>query len=127
MEIEIKSVQTMDGRKESIKQRGMVTIEKHEKGTILLWRIPKEPLQYHMTILENKILMKNQNQAMTFELGKTTKGMIQTEYGNLNMSILTNYMEVIKEKDTIKKVHLKYEISIEETQSYENEIEITIK
>lgn len=127
MEIEIKSVQTIDGKKEIIEQTGTVNIEEYEKGIVLLWEIPNEPLKYHMTILENKILLKNQNQSIIFELGKTTKGNIQTQYGNLNMSITTNHLEVIKENNLIKKIHLIYEISIEETNTYQNEIEIIIK
>lgn len=127
MEIEIKSVQTMDGKKETIQQKGTVTVEEYEKGTMLSWSIPGEPLQYQMTILENKILMKNQNQTMTFELGKTTKSSIQTQYGKLNMSITTKHMEAKKENGMIKAIHLIYEISIEETNTYQNEIEITIK
>lgn len=127
MEIEIKSVQTMDGKKETIQQTGTVTVEEYEKGTMLSWSIPGELLQYQMTILENKILMKNQNQVMTFELGKTTRSMMQTQYGNLNISITTKHMEVLKENEIIKKIHLIYEISIEETNTYQNEIEIKIK
>lgn len=127
MEIEIKSVQTIDGKKECIKQNGIVTIENHEKGTILSWSIPQEPLNFHMTILQNKILLKNQNQNMTFELGKTTKSVIQTQYGSLNMNITTNKMEVIKENDFVKRIYIDYGISIEGTKSYKNEIEITIK
>lgn len=127
MEIEIKSVQTMDGKKETIQQTGTVTVEEYEKGTMLSWSIPGEPLQYQMTILENKILMKNQNQTIIFELGKTTKSTVQTQYGNLNMIITTKHMETKKENGMIKAIHLIYEISIEETNTYQNEIEITIK
>lgn len=127
MEIEIKSVQTMDGKKETIQQKGTVAVEEYEKGTMLSWSIPNEPLQYRMTILENKILMKNQNQTMTFELGKTTRSMMQTQYGNLNVSITTKHMEVLEENEIIKKIHLIYEISIQETNTYQNEIEIIIK
>ena len=50
--------------------------------------------------------MKNENQTMVFELGKTTKSMIQTQYGTLNMKITTNHIEVIQQKDMIKKIHL---------------------
>lgn len=127
MEIEIKSVQTIDGKKESIKQIGIAAIENYEKGTIISWTVPDEPLNFNMTVLQNKILLKNQNQNMTFELGKTTKGIIKTQYGNLNMEITTNAMEVIKENYFIKRIYIDYEISIESTKSYQNEIEITIK
>lgn len=127
MQIEIKSTQTIDGKKEIIEQKGMADMEEYEKGTILSWSIPNEPLQYQMIILKNKILMKNENQTMVFELGKTTKSMIQTQYGTLNMNITTNHIEVIQQKDMIKKIHLMYEISIEGANTYQNEIKITIK
>lgn len=127
MEIEIKSVQTIDGKKESIQQTGIAHIERYEKGINLSWNIPNESLQYKMTILKNKILLNNQNQNMVFELGKRTKSTIQTQYGNLNMSITTKHMEVLEENKIIKKVHLVYEISIQETNTYQNEIEIIIK
>ncbi len=127
MQIKIKSVQIIDGKKEEINQIGTGSIEEYEKGSILSWSIPEEPLQYQMTILENKILIKNQNQKMIFELGKTTKGELQAGYGKLSISITTNHMEIKKENTHIKNIFLDYEISIQETTNYENKIEITIQ
>ncbi|MBO5479544.1 MAG: DUF1934 domain-containing protein [Clostridia bacterium] len=126
VKIETKTIQTIEGKQEIIKQSGNGTIEKYEKGTILSWDVVEENLHFKMTILENKILLKNQTQNMIFELGKTTKSQIQTQHGNLNLNITTKHIEIVKDKQ-IKKIHLIYDIQIENMDSYENEIEINIK
>lgn len=114
--------------KESQKTICVGKMTRYSKGTKIEVVKPDDTnIKYRITILKNKILLNNQNQNMVFELGKRTKSTIQTQYGNLNMSITTKHMEVLEENEIIKKVHLVYEISIQETNTYQNEIEIIIK
>lgn len=127
VEIETKTIQTIDGKKEVIKQKGKGILQNYDKGTVLSWDIIEEKLHFQMTILENKILLKNQNQNMIFELGKTTKSNLNTQYGNLNMNITTKHIQILKEDKTIKRIELIYEIEIEDTIKYENKIEISVK
>lgn len=127
MEIEVKSTQIIDRQKETILQKGVASIKQCEKGTLLLWDILDEGLHVQMILLQNKILLKKPNQNMTFELGKTTKSMLQTPYGNLEMQITTKHMEIIKQNENISKIILYYQIEIENTSGYENQIEITIR
>ena len=127
VEIQTKTTQTIDGKKDVIEQIGNGTIKDYDKGTILSWDVPAESLHFQMTVLENKILLKNQNQDMIFELGRTTKSVIHTQYGNLKINIITKHIDVIKEKELIKRIDLVYDIQIEDTMKYENKIEISIK
>ena len=122
MEIEIKSTQI-----DTILQKGIANIKQCEKGILLSWEIVEEGLHFQMILLQDKILLKNPEQKMTFELGKTTKSMLQTPYGNLEMQITTKHMEIIKQNENISKIILQYQIKIEDTSGYENQIEITIK
>lgn len=125
--VEVKSIQVIDEKEDIMVLQGSGSIEDYEKGTILTWKIPKEKLEFKMTILEDKILLKKQNQNMIFELGKTTKSSMQTPYGNIIMDIITNHIEVVKQEQTIQKILLEYDISMEEKIKYQNKIEIVIK
>ena len=126
VKIQTKTTQTIDGKKETINQTGPGTIQDYEKGTIITWNVPEEKLNFQMTILENKILLKNENQNMQFEPGKTTKSILQTQYGTMNMYITTKNIEISKNNEIIKKINLMYDIQIDEMKPYENKIEINI-
>jgi uncharacterized beta-barrel protein YwiB (DUF1934 family) len=96
-----------------------------KKGSILEFWNKQE--KNKMTILENKILLKKQNQDMVFELGRTTTSVLQTQYGALNMNITTQCIDIIKENEQINKIKLVYDIEIEGVTKYKNIIEIKIK
>ncbi len=125
--VETKTTQIIDEKEEMIIQKGTGTIQNYEKGTILSWEIPNESSHFQMTILSNKILLKKQNQNMIFELGKINRSSLQTPYGNLTMNITTNQIEIVKEKEMIRKIKLIYDIQIEDTMKYQNKIEIELK
>ena len=61
---------------------------------------------------------------MIFEKGKTTNSNLQTPYGTINMKITTNHMEIEKGDNQLKKVILDYQIELENTTPYQNQIEI---
>lgn len=127
IKVETKTIQTIDGKKEIILQSGNGTIENYEKGIVLSWDVLEENLHFQMTILEDKIILKKQNQNMIFELGKTTKSILQTQYGNLNMYITTNNIDIEKNNTVINRIELVYDIQIDEMKPYENRIEIVVK
>ena len=124
MEIEIKSTQILENNKETILQKGNAKIEQHIKGTMITWKTREDNITYQMTILENKIILKKSNQTMIFEKGKTTNSNLQTPYGTINMKITTNHMEIEKGDNQLKKVILDYQIELENTTPYQNQIEI---
>lgn len=124
--VETKTEQIIDGQKQIIKQKGNGTFETHEKGSVLSWKIKEEKQEFKMTILENRILLKTNNQTRIFELGRTTSSILQTEYGNMNMNITTHQIEITKQKEQISKIKLEYDIEIQETMKYLNIIEINI-
>ena len=124
--VETKTEQIIDGQKHVIEQKGNGTYEIHEKGYFLTWTIVEEKQEFKMTILENKILLKTNNQIRTFELGRTTSSILQTEYGNMNMNITTHQIQIIKEKQELKEVNMEYDIKIQDSIKYPNKIKITI-
>lgn len=126
VKVETKTEQIIDGQKQIIEQKGNGTFEIHEKGSVLSWKVKEEKQEFKMTILENKILLKTNNQIRTFELGRTTSSILQTEYGNMDMNITTHKIEIIKEKEPISKIKLEYDIELQETMKYLNIIEINI-
>lgn len=125
MQVELYTQQIYEDHKQAetiLYQGNLVTAP---KGSVLEFGDVNN--QYQMTILENKILLKKQNQLMVFELGRTTSSELQTQYGNINMKITTNHIEVIKEKEKIQKIMLHYDITLEGTTKYQNQIEIVVK
>jgi uncharacterized beta-barrel protein YwiB (DUF1934 family) len=127
VKVETRTIQVIDGKEETIIQNGVGEINKFEKGSILLWQVPKENLHFKMTILDDKVLLKKQDQDMVFELNRTTKSVLQTQYGELDMNITTTGIEVVCENEQIKEIRLWYNIEIENLTKYENKIEIKIR
>ena len=124
--VETKTEQIIDGQKQIIQQKGNGCLVIHEKGSILSWNVEEEKQAFKMTILENKIILKTNNQTRIFELGKETKSVLQTQYGNMNMNITTHQIQIIKEKEEIKEINMEYDIEIQYTIEYENKIKINI-
>lgn len=124
--VETKTEQIIDGQKQVIEQKGNGTFEIHEKGSVLSWNVIQEKQEYKMTILENKIIVKANNETRIFELEKATKSILQTEYGNIDINITTHKIEIIKEKEQLKEINMEYDIQIQDTIKYPNKIKITI-
>ncbi len=125
MQVELYTKQFYEDHKEEEKAIYNGQLKIALKGSVLeFWN---SEIKYQMTILSNKILLKKQNQTMIFEQGKTTKSTLQTPCGNLNMKITTTQIEIIKQNEQIQKIVLHYEIELENTKPYQNQIEVTIK
>lgn len=127
MEIEIKSTQMIDNKKETMIQKAIGSIKRYEKGIKIIWNSSNESTNFEMIIVQDKILLKKPNQTMVFELGKTTTSVLQMPYGSIHMYITTNYLEIVKQNEMIDKIILEYEIKLENTIPYQNQIEMIIK
>lgn len=124
MQVELYTEQIYEDHNQSEKLLYQGNISTAQRGSILeFWNSDNK---YKMTILENKILLKTNNQTRIFELGRTTSSILQTEYGNMNMNITTHQIEITKQKEQISKIRLEYDIEIQETMKYLNIIEIKI-
>lgn len=109
--------------KQNIKCKG--TIQKFEKGTIL--EFGNEEHIFKMTLLNEKILLDRNNQKMIFQIGKTTKSLLETEYGTIDIEIITKKIEIKENEDTIEQLILEYEIKLQDTIQYLNKVEMIIK
>lgn len=129
VEVEINSKQifenTTDG--ENNKCEGQITY--HNKGAILEFteKYEDQELKFKMTILNNKIITVRNNQNMIFDLQNKNNTTLNTPYGILNMTITTKKIEVIREENKIKEIHLGYDIELENGMQYYNIVDINIK
>jgi uncharacterized beta-barrel protein YwiB (DUF1934 family) len=126
VEVEVKSTQIIDEKENIIKQNGIGEINKFENGSILVWDVKEEVLHFQMTILKEKILLKKQEQNMIFDLKRTTKSILTTQYGILSMDITTKNIDITMKEELIKKIRIEYNIEIENITKYKNIVEIKI-
>lgn len=124
--VETKTEQIINGEKQVIHKKEKGNFEIYEKGSILSWNVVEEKQKFKMTILENKIIVKTNNETRNFELGKTTKSILQTEYGNIDINITTHEIQLIKEKEELKEINMEYDIQIQNSIKYQNKIKIII-
>lgn len=127
--VEINSKQIFEEQEESESNKCQGEITYHNNGTVLEFteKNEEQELKFKMTILEEKVITYKNGQPMIFELGKTTKSAITTQYGNINMNIKTNNIDIQKEDDKIRSILLEYDIEIENQMEYKNRVEILIK
>lgn len=122
--VELKSVQTIEKQEEKqiVKTKG--EIKTLEKGTII--EFVDKKIKYKIIILQEKIILNKNNEQMIFEIDKTTKSNIKTQYGDINIIIYTKNIEIKKENGKIVDILLNYQIKLEEQISYQNKVEIKI-
>lgn len=129
--VTVSSKQIMkDGQTESEKNTCTGEITYCEKGTVLEFTELHEEqniqLKFKIAILENKVIVKRNGQPMVFDLKNKTNSTLNTPYGELNLTITTNKIYIVKEENDIKKIYLEYEIELENSINYDNIVEITI-
>ncbi len=122
--VELKSVQTIEKQEEKqiVKTKG--EIKNLEKGTII--EFVDKKIKYKIIILQEKIILNKNKEQMIFETNKTTKSNIKTQYGDINIIIYTKNIEIKKENGKIVDILLNYQIKLEEQISYKNKVEIKI-
>lgn len=127
--VEINSKQIFEEHEESETNKCLGEITYHNNGTVLEFteKNEEQELKFKMSILKEKIITYRNGQVMIFELGKITKSSISTQYGNINMNIKTNNIEIQEDDDQIKSIILEYDIQIENQMKYKNKVEILIK
>ena len=126
--VEITSKQIFENHEEGETNKCVGEIAYHNNGTVLEFteKYEEQELKFKMTILKEKIITYRNGQPMIFELGKTTKSSIATQYGSIDMNIKTNNIDIQKEDDKIKSILLEYDIEIENQMEYKNRVEIII-
>lgn len=129
VDVEITSKQIFENHEEGETNKCIGEITYHNNGTVLEFteKNGEQELKFKMTILKEKIITYRNGQPMIFELGKTTKSSIATQYGNINMNVKTNNIDIQKEDEQIKSILLEYDIEIENQMKYKNKVEILIK
>lgn len=127
--VEINSKQIFEEQEESEKNICQGEITYHNNGTVLEFteKYEEQELKFKMTILEGKVITYRNGQPMIFDKSKTTKSSISTQYGNIDMNVKTNNIDIKKENDKIRSILLEYDIEIENQMEYKNRVEILIK
>ena len=126
--VEINSKQIFENHEDGESNICLGEITYHNNGTVLEFteKNEEQELKFKMTILKGKIITYRNGQPMIFELGKTTKSALTTQYGNIEMNIKTNNIDIQKENNKIKSILLEYDIEIENQMEYKNRVEILI-
>lgn len=126
--VEITSKQIFENHEESETNKCLGEITYHNNGTVLEFteKNQEQELKFKMTILKEKIITYRNGQPMIFEKSKTTKSSITTQYGNIDINVKTNNIDIQKEDDKIKSILLEYDIELENQMKYKNRVEIII-
>lgn len=127
--VEINSKQIFEEQEESESNKCQGEITYHNNGTVLEFteKYEEQELKFKMTILEGKVITYRNGQAMIFDKSKITKSALTTQYGNIDMNIKTNNIDIQKEDNNIRSILLEYDIEIENQMEYKNRVEIFIK
>lgn len=127
--VEINSKQIFEDHEVGESNKAIGEITYHNNGTVLEFteKYEEQELKFKMTILEGKVITYRNGQPMIFDKSKTTKSALTTQYGNINMNITTNNINVQKDDNKIKSILLEYDIDIENQMKYKNRVEIFIK
>lgn len=117
-----------DGRIEEENNNTTGNIEYLNNGIILefIEKYDKEELKFKVNILKDKIVIRRNEQNMILDLNNKTKALLETPYGVINLLVTTKGIEIIKDKENLKKLHLKYQIELEDGMKYDNVVDILI-
>lgn len=128
--VEINSKQKFCDHEEIEKSKSEGEITYKEKGALLEFTEKYEELNqelhFKMSILENKIITYRNNQTMIFDLQNKNNTTLETPLGTMNMDITTNKINIEKQEDKIKNIHLEYKIELENGMKYDNEVNIAL-
>lgn len=95
-----------------------------EKGEVLEFIEKQKEMDLHfkLTVLPNKIISIREGQQMIFDTTQKDHMQYETPFGVLHMVMETQEIEVKREENKIQQIKLKYITTIEQTDSYENEV-----
>lgn len=128
--VEIVSKQKFSDHEETEKNELIGEITYKEKGALLefteKYEELKQELHFKISILEDKIIIYRNEQPMILDLKNTTNAMLETPLGSMNMNVTAKNIDIEKQKDEIKNIHLEYEIELENKMKYDNEIKIKL-
>jgi len=128
VQVEINSKQIFQDSTDGEKNKCQGEITYHNKGAVLefIEKYEEQELKFKMTILDNKIITVRNNQNMIFDLENKNNTTLNTPFGVINMTITTKKIDVIREEEQIKEIHLEYDINMENGMQYYNIVDINI-
>lgn len=129
VKVKIKSEQIFQEHKEQEEHQCEGTITYLKNGVILEFveKIEQQELHFKMTLLKEKIIIERQGQTMTLDYQKDDNCEVATPYGNMNMTVHTTKMQIIKHEETIQQILLEYDICLENGMKYANRVTIELE
>ena len=128
VEVEITSKQKFSDHEETEKNKSIGEITYKENGALLEFTEKYEELNqelhFKMSILEDKIIIYRNEKPMILDLKNTTNTTLETPLGLMNINITAKNINIEKQKEEIKNIHLEYEIELENGMKYDNEVDI---
>lgn len=126
--VEINSKQIFSNHEESEIHKCLGKIEYHNNGTILEFvkKYEQQELKFKTTILEEKVILDRNGQAMIFDLQNKSHSILVTPYGEINLEVTTKKIQISKQNNKIEKIYLEYEIELKNNEKYYNIVEIKV-
>lgn len=87
----------------------------------------QEEIQFKLVITEDKIISVRNGQQMIFDLENEDHIKYETPQGSIPMSVNTQQIQVTRENNVITQIRLLYTITMQEQQSYSNEVIFSIE
>lgn len=82
-----------------------------------------------LKIEDQKVMMKrfgSNESRLIFEKGIKHKNVYKTMYGNMDMEVLTEKIEMERKDEKLKRIKLKYKLKVSQNQQMKNELELEI-
>lgn len=129
VKVKIKSEQFFQEHQEQEEHQCKGKITHLKNGTILefIEKIEQQELHFKMTLLKEKIRIDRQGQTMTLDYQRDDNCEVATPYGNMNMTVHTTNMQIIKQEERIQKILLEYDITLENGMKYANRVTIQLE
>ncbi len=126
--VEITSKQIFIDHEEGESHKCLGEITYHNNGTVLEFteKYEEQELEFKMTILEEKVITDRNGQRMIFDLQNKNQSVLTTPYGEIELVITTKKIQISKFDNEIKQIYLEYEIELENSEKYNNIVEISI-
>ncbi len=126
--VEITSKQIFKDHEEGESHKCLGKINYHNNGTVLEFteKYEEQELKFKITILEEKVITDRNGQTMIFDLKNKNYSKLVTPYGDINIEVTTKKIQISKYDNIIEKIYLEYEIKLENSEKYNNIVEINI-
>lgn len=129
VKVKIKSEQILEEGKNGEEHISDGEIQYLKNGAMLKFteKFDQQEINFKMTILDNKIIIDRQGQAMTLDYEIDDNCQIDTPYGSMNMTVHTQEIKIEKKEELINVILLKYHITLENKVEYDNVVTIYLE